>query len=232
MQAAHLHGRLHRAALLAQLLSQALAAEEAALADVAAEPHAPPLQLEGGGAVEDDALGELGVVLEQQQHALVEVLLPQREAELLPRAPQQHRALLDQRRLVNPSFRVPGHLVTAALFGALLRDELGAEVPHVHVDPRRLVVVAATACGATLAAAGAAWRRQRGRLAVARAGRAPRVLLPSRPRLLEARRRRTPSHPRRDQVRRGVGAHTLATPALTCRPSASLRSGESLTCAG
>ena len=73
------------------------AAEEASFSDVASKPGAPAVQLQRGRPVEDDALCFFLVVLREQHHRLVEVLLVQREAAGVLHRVKQHRALLYER---------------------------------------------------------------------------------------------------------------------------------------
>ena len=75
--------------------------EHATLGDLAvAAPHAPAIHHHCAGPIENNTLGEGVVVLQEKQDALVEKLLPQREAKVLLCAAEQNRALLDERRLV------------------------------------------------------------------------------------------------------------------------------------
>ena len=74
------------------------------------------------------------VMLEQQHHALVKVLLPQREAKLLLRASQDHRALLNERALVDEALVAAKGRRVGALglhHRALLRHEACAHLPPV-----------------------------------------------------------------------------------------------------
>ena len=77
------------------------AAEHRTLSDVAAEPDAPAVDLVVARLVEDDALGEAFIVLQQEHDGFVEVLLPRGEAKLLLGAAEDDGALLDERRLVD-----------------------------------------------------------------------------------------------------------------------------------
>ena len=96
----------------------------------------------GRRTVEDDALGEALVMLEEEEDTLVEELLAQREAVLLLRAAKQDRALLDERRLVHEA---SGGL---RLLSCGLRNQARAHLAPVEVfacgHPR---VCAAQRCG-------------------------------------------------------------------------------------
>mmetsp|Transcript_5519 Transcript_5519/g.22897 ORF Transcript_5519/g.22897 Transcript_5519/m.22897 type:complete len:402 (-) Transcript_5519:121-1326(-) len=165
------HRRLRRRRRSSTVAICLVRGEDAALADVAAEPDLPAVQSPARGSVDDEALGELVVVLHEDDDALVEVLLPQREAERLLEPAEQDRALLEEGRLVRPraarrsrccccrlcpcivgssGFRRcssrGGPLERATL---LARDEPRAEVAHVvRKLGRRVVVVGMGRLGA------------------------------------------------------------------------------------
>ena len=88
-------------------------------------PDAPAVDLERRGSIQDDALGEVLVVLEKQEHALVKELLPEREAVLLLRAAEQDRTLLDERGLVDEAGR--------RLLACGLSNELCSHLAPVHI---------------------------------------------------------------------------------------------------
>ena len=104
------------------------AAEHRTLSDVAAEPDAPAVDRVVARLVEDDALGEAFIVLQQEHDGFVEVLLPQREAKLLLGAAEDDGALLDERRLVDEAVGLAAGLGIFSFF--LLRDE-----PRSHLTP-------------------------------------------------------------------------------------------------
>ena len=98
------HGRAERVQAVDLQLPHGplLADEDAAVGDLAVPaPEAPAILRERTRAVEDDALGEGLVMLQQQQHALMKELLAEREAKFHLGAAEQHRALLDEWRLVD-----------------------------------------------------------------------------------------------------------------------------------
>ena len=85
----------------------------------------PAVDLERRGSIQDDALGEVLVVLEKQEHALVKELLPEREAVLLLRAAKQDRTLLDERGLIDEAGR--------RLLACGLSNELCSHLAPVHI---------------------------------------------------------------------------------------------------
>ena len=142
-------GQLRGRRLGQAFLPRLIPPEEAALRDVAAKPEPPAVEHQRRWAVEDDALGEAFVVLQQQDHALVEVLLPQSEAKLLLSAAQDDRALLDERRRIHEAAlgsraRTTAVAVAAAALGLLRRHEPGAKRTPVLVVQLRRVFLAQT----------------------------------------------------------------------------------------
>ena len=105
-----------------------LAAEHAALPHVAAKPHAPAVNLVCRRPVEDDAAREPVVMLQQEHHRLVKVLLPQSKAKLLPRAAENDRTLLDERRLEDEALRIRCRSAAVAAAARLLTLLCGHEL--------------------------------------------------------------------------------------------------------
>ena len=109
--------------------------ETRTLRDVAAEPNAPTVDLVRARPVEDDALREPFVVLQQEHHALVKVLLPKCKPKFLLGAAEDDAALLDERRLVDVAGGILACVaarVTSSLRGG---DELCSELaPVLAVD--------------------------------------------------------------------------------------------------
>ena len=99
------------------------------LGNVAAEPNAEAVELIGARAVDDDALGEALVVLQQQHDALLKVLLPERKTELLFCPPKDDTALLENRALVDKPFV----LWALTSFRFLLSDKACAHLAPVNV---------------------------------------------------------------------------------------------------
>ena len=107
-----------------------LADKEAALRHLAvAAPEAPAVLSERARAIEDDALGEVCIVLQKQEHALVEELLSQGEPELHLRAAEQDGTLLDERGLIDEALLLLARLARGRL------EPLGRDQSRAHLTP-------------------------------------------------------------------------------------------------